>query len=139
MAAARRARLDCRPSLTRRHAGAGVRGPDKDGYYVTARPAAPYCAKGVAPVSIWLSTEFARAAKGGTGAALGRTREFGGQPDRHRGNALGAVRGGRAGGDVVAVLVRPAHAGAGVAAGQGRAAVKAGATRRRHPPPGDPD
>ncbi|NEK75196.1 MAG: branched chain amino acid aminotransferase, partial [Xanthomonas euvesicatoria] len=41
----------------------------KASYYVIASPAGPYFAKGVAPVSIWLSTEYARAAKGGTGAA----------------------------------------------------------------------
>src|SRR5690606_6557151 len=38
-------------------------------YYVIASPAGAYFAQGVAPVSIWLSTDYARAAKGGTGAA----------------------------------------------------------------------
>ena len=38
-------------------------------YYVIASPAGAYFAKGVAPVSIWLSEDYARAAKGGTGAA----------------------------------------------------------------------
>ena len=47
----------------------GVRGAQKASYYVIASPAGPYFAKGVAPVAIWLSTDYARAAKGGTGAA----------------------------------------------------------------------
>jgi len=38
-------------------------------YHVIACPAGAYFAKGVAPVSIWLSRDYARAAKGGTGAA----------------------------------------------------------------------
>lgn len=47
----------------------GVRSAHKASYYVIASPAGAYFAKGVAPVAIWLSTDFARAAKGGTGAA----------------------------------------------------------------------
>ena len=58
-----------RPFMIGDEAFLGVRGAQKAGYYVIASPAGPYFAKGVAPVSIWLSTEYARAAKGGTGAA----------------------------------------------------------------------
>jgi branched-chain amino acid aminotransferase len=36
---------------------------------VIASPAGAYFSNGVAPVSIWLSTEYSRAGKGGTGAA----------------------------------------------------------------------
>ncbi|WP_137190974.1 branched-chain amino acid aminotransferase [Stenotrophomonas rhizophila] len=58
-----------RPFMIGDEAFLGVRGAHKAGYYVIASPAGPYFAKGVAPVSIWLSTEYARAGKGGTGAA----------------------------------------------------------------------
>ncbi|MGN0857568.1 MAG: branched-chain amino acid aminotransferase [Stenotrophomonas sp.] len=63
------ASLYFRPFMIGDEAFLGVRGAHKASYYVIASPAGPYFAKGVAPVSIWLSTEFARAAKGGTGAA----------------------------------------------------------------------
>ena len=59
-----------RPFMIGDEAFLGVRGAHKAGYYVIASPAGPYFAKGVAPVSIWLSTEYARAAKGGTGALV---------------------------------------------------------------------
>ena len=57
-----------RPFMIADEAFLGVRAAHKASYYVIASPAGPYFAKGVAPVSIWLSTEYARAAKGGTGA-----------------------------------------------------------------------
>lgn len=47
----------------------GVRAAQRAAYYVIASPAGAYFAKGVAPVSIWLSTELNRAGRGGTGAA----------------------------------------------------------------------
>jgi branched-chain amino acid aminotransferase len=47
----------------------GVRPAHKVAYYVIASPAGAYFHGGVAPVSIWLSTEYARAGRGGTGAA----------------------------------------------------------------------
>jgi branched-chain amino acid aminotransferase len=47
----------------------GVRPADKVAYYVIASPAGAYFAGGVAPVSIWLSTHYVRAAEGGTGSA----------------------------------------------------------------------
>ena len=58
-----------RPFMIANEAFLGVRAAQKAGYYVIASPAGPYFAKGVAPVAIWLSTDYARAAKGGTGAA----------------------------------------------------------------------
>ena len=63
------ASLYFRPFMIGDEAFLGVRGAHKASYYVIASPAGPYFAKGVAPVAIWLSTEYARAAKGGTGAA----------------------------------------------------------------------
>ncbi|MFT4248395.1 MAG: branched-chain amino acid aminotransferase [Pseudomonas sp.] len=58
-----------RPFMIADEAFLGVRSAQKASYYVIASPAGAYFAKGVAPVSIWLSTDYARAAKGGTGAA----------------------------------------------------------------------
>jgi branched-chain amino acid aminotransferase len=46
-----------------------VRPAEKVNYSVIASPAGAYFSGGVAPVSIWLSTDYARAGKGGTGAA----------------------------------------------------------------------
>ena len=63
------ASLYFRPFMIGDEAFLGVRGAHKASYYVIASPAGPYFAKGVAPVAIWLSTDYARAAKGGTGAA----------------------------------------------------------------------
>jgi len=61
--------LYIRPFMIADEAFLGVRSAQHASYYVIASPAGPYFAKGVAPVSIWLSTEYARAGKGGTGAA----------------------------------------------------------------------
>ena len=47
----------------------GVRAAQAAAYHVIASPAGAYFPNGVAPVSIWLSRDYARAAKGGTGAA----------------------------------------------------------------------
>lgn len=58
-----------RPFMIATEAFLGVRAAQAASYYVIASPAGPYFAKGVAPVSIWLSTDYARAGKGGTGAA----------------------------------------------------------------------
>jgi branched-chain amino acid aminotransferase len=63
------ASLYIRPFMIANESFLGVRAAQKAAYYVIASPAGPYFAQGVAPVSIWLSTEYARAAKGGTGAA----------------------------------------------------------------------
>ena len=58
-----------RPFMIANEAFLGVRAAQVAAYYVIASPAGAYFAKGVAPVSIWLSEDYARAAKGGTGAA----------------------------------------------------------------------
>ncbi|CBA15010.1 branched-chain amino acid aminotransferase [Xanthomonas albilineans] len=58
-----------RPFMIADEAFLGVRAAHQASYYVIASPAGAYFAKGVAPVAIWLSTDYARAAKGGTGAA----------------------------------------------------------------------
>lgn len=61
--------LYLRPFMIANESFLGVRSAQRAAYYVIASPAGPYFAKGVAPVSIWLSEDYARAAKGGTGAA----------------------------------------------------------------------
>ena len=61
--------LYIRPFMISNESFLGVRSAHKAAYYVIASPVGPYFAKGVAPVSIWVSTDYARAAKGGTGAA----------------------------------------------------------------------
>ncbi|MFT4180079.1 MAG: branched-chain amino acid aminotransferase [Thermomonas sp.] len=58
-----------RPFMIATEAFLGVRAAQAASYHVIASPAGAYFAKGVAPVSIWLSRDYARAAKGGTGAA----------------------------------------------------------------------
>ena len=61
--------LYLRPFMFGKEAFLGVRPAQKVNYYVIASPAGAYFPGGVAPVSIWLSTEYSRAGKGGTGAA----------------------------------------------------------------------
>jgi len=61
--------LYLRPFMFAKEAFLGVRAAKKVGYYLIASPAGPYFQTGVAPVSIWLSTNYARAGHGGTGAA----------------------------------------------------------------------
>ncbi len=61
--------LYIRPFMFAKEAFLGVRPANKVNYYVIASPAGAYFTGGVAPVAIWLSTTYARAGKGGTGAA----------------------------------------------------------------------
>jgi branched-chain amino acid aminotransferase len=61
--------LYLRPFMFAKEAFLGVRPADKVAYYVIASPAGAYFSSGIAPVSIWLSTHYARAAEGGTGSA----------------------------------------------------------------------
>ena len=61
--------LYLRPFMFAKEAFLGVRPAKKVNYYVIASPAGAYFHGGVAPVAIWLTTEFARAGRGGTGAA----------------------------------------------------------------------
>ncbi|QYH35673.1 branched-chain amino acid aminotransferase [Salinibacterium sp. M195] len=61
--------LYLRPFMFAKEAFLGVRAAKKVNYYVIASPAGAYFPGGVNPVSIWISTNFTRAGKGGTGAA----------------------------------------------------------------------
>jgi len=61
--------LYLRPFMFAKEAFLGVRPAEKVNYYVIASPAGAYFPGGVAPVSIWVSTDYARAGKGGMGAA----------------------------------------------------------------------
>lgn len=61
--------LYLRPFMFAKEAFLGVRPAHKVAYYLIASPAGAYFSGGVAPVSIWLTTHYSRAGKGGTGAA----------------------------------------------------------------------
>ncbi len=61
--------LYLRPFMIANETFLGVRPARRAAYFVIASPAGPYFSGGVTPVSIWLSTEFSRAGRGGTGAA----------------------------------------------------------------------
>jgi branched-chain amino acid aminotransferase len=62
--------LYLRPFIIATSVGLGVNYPSKEyKYMVIASPAASYFTGGVKPVSVWLSTDYTRAAPGGTGAA----------------------------------------------------------------------
>ena len=63
------ASLYLRPFMFAKESFLGVRPAEKVNYYVIASPAGAYFTGGLAPVSIWLSTTYSRAGKGGTGAA----------------------------------------------------------------------
>ncbi|BDZ51227.1 branched-chain-amino-acid aminotransferase [Frondihabitans sucicola] len=61
--------LYLRPFMIATESFLGVRAAHRVGYFVIASPAGAYFTGGVEPVSIWLSTTYSRAGKGGTGAA----------------------------------------------------------------------
>lgn len=61
--------LYLRPFMIATEAGLGVRPAEEYLYSVIASPAGAYFPRGIAPVSVWLSTEYVRASPGGTGAA----------------------------------------------------------------------
>lgn len=61
--------LYLRPFMFAKEAFLGVRPAEKVAYYLIASPAGAYFKGGVNPVKIWLSEDYARAGKGGTGAA----------------------------------------------------------------------
>jgi branched-chain amino acid aminotransferase len=61
--------LYLRPFMFAKEAFLGARPAEKVAYYVIGSPPGAYFHGGGAPVSIWLSTNYARAGKGGTGAA----------------------------------------------------------------------
>ncbi|MEO8888615.1 MAG: branched-chain amino acid aminotransferase, partial [Jatrophihabitantaceae bacterium] len=58
-----------RPFMISTEVGLGVRPANAYAYLLIASPAGAYFPRGVLPVSVWLSTEFTRAAPGGTGEA----------------------------------------------------------------------
>ena len=61
--------LYLRPFMFASEAFLGVRPAKRVTYCCIASPAGPYFASGVRPVNIWISTNYTRAAPGGTGAA----------------------------------------------------------------------
>ncbi|MET0865534.1 MAG: branched-chain amino acid aminotransferase [Nakamurella sp.] len=61
--------LYVRPFIIATEVGLGVRPSASYTYCVIASPAGAYVPGGVKPVSVWWSTEYVRAAPGGTGAA----------------------------------------------------------------------
>ncbi|QFZ17401.1 branched-chain amino acid aminotransferase [Saccharothrix syringae] len=61
--------LYLRPFLYATEKGLGVRPAGEYLYVLIASPAGSYFAGGLKPVTVWLSTEYVRAAPGGTGAA----------------------------------------------------------------------
>ncbi|MDO5629837.1 MAG: branched-chain amino acid aminotransferase [Mobilicoccus sp.] len=61
--------LYLRPFMIASEAFLGVRPANGVTYYVIASPAGAYFSGGIKPVSLWLSTDYARAGEGGTGAA----------------------------------------------------------------------
>ncbi|BDZ43044.1 branched chain amino acid aminotransferase [Paraoerskovia sediminicola] len=63
------ASLYLRPFMFASEPFLGVRSSREVDYIVIASPVGPYFSGGVAPVSIWVERDFARAAAGGTGAA----------------------------------------------------------------------
>ncbi|HEY2762595.1 MAG TPA: branched-chain amino acid aminotransferase [Pseudonocardiaceae bacterium] len=61
--------LYLRPLLFATEVGIGLRPATAYKYLLIASPAGPYFRDGLKPVSVWLSTEYVRAAPDGTGAA----------------------------------------------------------------------
>jgi branched-chain amino acid aminotransferase len=61
--------LYLRPFMFSTEVGLGVRPANRYLYVLIASPAGAYFKGGIKPVSVWLSEEYVRAAKGGTGAA----------------------------------------------------------------------
>jgi branched-chain amino acid aminotransferase len=61
--------LYLRPFMFATEVGLGVRPASSFAYMLLASPAGSYFRGGVAPVKVWLSTEYTRAAPGGTGEA----------------------------------------------------------------------
>jgi len=61
--------LYLRPFMIATEVGLGVRPANQYDFYLIASPAGAYFPRGVKPVSVWLSDDYVRAAKGGTGEA----------------------------------------------------------------------
>ncbi len=69
MPAGAEASLYLRPFMFSTEIGLGVRPANEYLYVLIASPVGAYFPRGVKPVSVWLSTEYVRAAPGGTGEA----------------------------------------------------------------------
>jgi len=63
------ASLYLRPFMMATEAALGVRPANEYSYLLIASPVGAYFPRGVQPVTVWLSTEYSRAAPGGTGDA----------------------------------------------------------------------
>ena len=61
--------LYLRPFLIADEVGLGVRPSNSARYLLIASPVGPFFKGGIKPVTVWISTEYVRAAPGGTGAA----------------------------------------------------------------------
>lgn len=61
--------LYLRPFLIADEVGLGVRPSNSARYVLIASPVGPFFKSGIKPVTVWISTEYVRAAPGGTGAA----------------------------------------------------------------------
>lgn len=61
--------LYLRPFMISTEVGLGVRPANSYAYLLIASPVGAYFPKGVKPVTVWISTEYVRAAPGGTGEA----------------------------------------------------------------------
>jgi branched-chain amino acid aminotransferase len=61
--------LYLRPFMIATEVGLGVRPSNSYSYYLIASPVGSFFSGGIRPVTVWLSTEYTRAAPGGTGAA----------------------------------------------------------------------
>jgi branched-chain amino acid aminotransferase len=61
--------LYLRPFLIADEVGLGVRPTSSARYLLIASPVGPFFKGGIKPVTVWISTEYVRAAPGGTGAA----------------------------------------------------------------------
>jgi branched-chain amino acid aminotransferase len=61
--------LYIRPFMIATEVGLGVRPSSQYSFFIIASPVGPYFPQGIKPVSLWISTEYVRAAPGGTGEA----------------------------------------------------------------------
>lgn len=61
--------LYIRPFMIATEVGLGVRPSNRYSFFIIASPVGPYFPQGIKPVSVWISTEYVRAAPGGTGEA----------------------------------------------------------------------
>jgi branched-chain amino acid aminotransferase len=84
--------LYLRPLIVAAEPGLGMRPANAYRYLMIASPAGAYFARGIAPVSVWLSMEFLRACPGGTGAARFAGNYAGSHRHRHKPPKTVAIR-----------------------------------------------